>query len=148
MMIGEFLTLRIQGLILMKNRLSAVESSLARVEALLLKQIVILEPSSSPSVHLGEADSHTETTSTVAAVSQKVRPSRPLAADYNSRTAPMSLIRDMTQHIVGAEKVRPDSYDLDDVISRGLITEEMARTLLTGYQKLDILMLYDAANSA
>jgi hypothetical protein len=80
----------------------------------------------------GESGNHSETRHMLGATPQKPLPTRPLAADHNSRTAPMSLIRDMTQHIIGTERARPDSYDSDDVIFKGIITEEMAGTLLTG----------------
>ncbi len=56
----------------------------------------------------------------------------PMAADRNSRTAPMSLIRDMKQHILGAEQESHDSDTSEDIVAKGIITEEMTRTLLTG----------------
>jgi hypothetical protein len=57
----------------------------------------------------------------------------PMAADRNSRAAPASLIRDMKQHILGAEQESHDSDTSEDIVAKGIITEEMTRTLIAGY---------------
>jgi hypothetical protein len=46
--------------------------------------------------------------------------------------APMSLIRDMKQHILGAEQESHDSDTSEDIVAKGIITEEMTRTLVAG----------------
>jgi hypothetical protein len=61
-----------------------------------------------------------------------MQPGVPLVADRNSRTAPMSLIRDMKQHILGSEQENHDSDTSEDIVAKGIITEEMTRTLIAG----------------
>lgn len=56
----------------------------------------------------------------------------PLIADRNSRIAPMSLIRDMKQHILGGDQDHHDSDTSEDIVAKGIITEEMTRTLAAG----------------
>lgn len=60
------------------------------------------------------------------------RVQNPLVADRNSRTAPASLIRDMKHYILGGEKRSHESESFDDVVAKGIITEEMALSLLIG----------------
>jgi len=44
----------------------------------------------------------------------------------------MSLIRDMKQHILGSEQENHDSDTSEDIVAKGIITEEMTRTLIAG----------------
>jgi hypothetical protein len=56
----------------------------------------------------------------------------PLVADRNSRTAPMSLIRNMKHYILGVESELHSIDSTEDIISKGIITEELVHALLAG----------------
>lgn len=56
----------------------------------------------------------------------------PLVADRNSRTAPMSLIRNMKHYILGAESELHSNDSSEDIVSKGIITEELVHALLAG----------------
>lgn len=58
--------------------------------------------------------------------------SGPLVADRNSRTAPASLIRDMKQYILGEEKGSHESDASEDIVAKGIISEDKTQSLLIG----------------
>lgn len=73
----------------------------------------------------------------VGAASLESQHIRSLVPDRNSRDAPMSLIRDMKHYILGPEKeCHPDPSD--DIVSKGIISEELTLTLLAGYLNLSV----------
>ncbi len=53
-------------------------------------------------------------------------------ADRNSRTAPASLIRDMKHYILGEERGSQESDPSEDIVAKGIVTEEVTESLLTG----------------
>ena len=58
----------------------------------------------------------------------------------------MSLIRDMKQHILGPELEFLSSDQSEDIVAKGLITEEMTRTLLAGFTQLSRRWLFMRSN--
>lgn len=53
-------------------------------------------------------------------------------ADRNSRIAPASLIRDMKHYILGEERGSRESDSSEDIVTKGIVTEEMTQSLLAG----------------
>jgi hypothetical protein len=58
--------------------------------------------------------------------------SGPLVADRNSRTAPASLIRDMKHYILGEEKGLQEIDASEDIVAKGIITDDLVQILLIG----------------
>jgi hypothetical protein len=110
----------------------ALENSVSQMRELLEKRLPEVDPSSPRSVRK-QISAYNEGRSPPRLPLLTTQTGTPLAADRNSRTAPMSLIRDMKQHILGAEQENHDSDTSEDIVAKGIITEEMTRTLIAGY---------------
>lgn len=67
-----------------------------------------------------------------AIIMNRIQANGPLVADRNSRTAPASLIRDMKHYILGDERESRESDASEDVVTKGIITDDMAHSLLIG----------------
>jgi hypothetical protein len=119
-----------------KYRLLVLETSLAQVRALL--DDVLHSPHQSPGSQIStgrqkdanEVSSHAIISPPRTDMSSQHN--EPLVADRNSRTAPMSLIRNMKHYILGAESELHSKDSSEDIVSKGIITEELVHTLLAG----------------
>lgn len=112
------------------------------MEQLLERQSRVLEQVSAFQMSAGKGDSRREVLSPTDTASPRLTRSGPTVADKNSRSAPMSLIRDMKQHILGVERAWGGWDASDDVVSKGIITEETTRVLLSGFSQLSKRWLF------
>ena len=110
----------------------AVETSLADVRASLhqLQRISRLRSHSEETIPNPKA--HHVMSNAAIVRSTTPQTNGPLVADRNSRIAPASLIRDMKHYILGEEQERCESDASEDIVVKGIITEEMTHTLLVG----------------
>lgn len=83
-----------------------------------------------------------EVNSPVEPTSSRSHRSGPSVADKASRTAPVSLIRDMKQHILGVERAWRGWDASEDPVAKGLIPEETTRLLLSGFSQLSRRWLF------
>lgn len=58
----------------------------------------------------------------------------------------MSVIRYMKHHILGGEQESHDSDTSEDIVAKGIITEEMTRTLVAGFTQLSRRWLFMRSN--
>jgi hypothetical protein len=110
----------------------ALESSLADVRVTLhqLQRVSSLRPNSEETIPNPKSHQVIPNAATVRSVTPQTN--GPLVADRNSRTAPASLIRDMKHYILGEERERRESDASEDIVTKGIITEDMTHTLLVG----------------
>jgi hypothetical protein len=109
----------------------AVENSLAQVRAS-LDELSRLSHEVTSTQELVRPNIHKRISNTVVSRSATPQANAPLVADRNSRTAPASLIRDMKQYILGEEREWHESDASEDIVTKGIITEELTHALLVG----------------
>ena len=117
-----------------KYRLLALETSLAQVRALLDDVLHSSHQSPGSQISTGRHKDGNEVSSHAFLSPSRTdsQHTEPLVADRNSRTAPMSLIRNMKHYILGAESEFHSSDSSEDIVSKGIITEELVHALLVG----------------
>ncbi|RDW71693.1 hypothetical protein BP5796_07727 [Coleophoma crateriformis] len=126
------------------ERMLALETSLAEMRSSL---DTILRNSASVSSPAASRVKDSEAHDYVCTPPKSVHQNGPLVADHNSRTAPASLIRDMKHYLLGAERETLKDAS-EDVISKGIITEEMAHTLLAAFSQISKRWLFMKSNVA
>lgn len=117
-------------LIVLFCRLLALENSLAHVRAS-LDEILGLQSQASRQNEATTRSSR-EKGCVESAPSVNLQVICATVADRNSRTAPASLIRDMKHYILGEERGSQKSEPSEDIVAKGIITEEMTQLFLTG----------------
>jgi hypothetical protein len=118
----------------LKYRLLALETALAQVQALLDDVLHSSHQSPGSQISTGRQKDANEGSShaIISLTCTDSQHNGPLVADRNSRTAPMSLIRNMKHYILGAESELHSSDSSEDIVSKGIITEELVHALLAG----------------
>ncbi|KAG0648784.1 Zn(2)-C6 zinc finger-containing prtT [Hyphodiscus hymeniophilus] len=120
------------------QRLHDLENSLAQVKAT-LDQVLGLHRASNEAIPTAKVGKEQDSVN-YARRSPQVQ--GPLVADRNSRTAPASLIRDMKHYILGEGRGSHETDASEDIVAKGIISEEVAHSLFIGFSKLSRRWLF------
>jgi hypothetical protein len=117
----------------MGPRVLSLEKSLAYVR-ISLEELTRSSTQSASSDAVRSSATNRLVSTTMSSRSATPQANTPLVADRNSRTAPASMIRDMTHCLlpVGDEGDSHESDFYEDIVAKGIINEEMTHSLLVG----------------
>ncbi|KAF2635656.1 hypothetical protein P280DRAFT_553703 [Massarina eburnea CBS 473.64] len=123
------------------QRMLAVEQSLAHVRTS-LDELTRSSDKTASNNYMARSNTHKVILSSHLSRATTPQNNGPLVADRNSRTAPASLIRDMKHYILGEEREWQKNDASEDIVTKGIVTEELTHSLLVGFSKLSRRWLF------